>query len=142
MLRFASLVACALLLAACSTGALQVVNAWARPAPAGELTAAYFLVSNGTGEADTLLGVSTDAAGTAELHMSMPSGDGDSGMMTMMPVESVEVPAGGEVVFDPGGYHVMLFDLGQELAVGDHFTMTLHFAVAGDIEVEVAVAEQ
>jgi copper(I)-binding protein len=140
-LPFASLAACTLMLAACGTGSLQVADAWARPAPASELSAAYFTVRNGTGEADMLIGASTDAAGATELHTSMPASDGESGMMTMMPVERVEVPAGGEVAFEPGGYHVMLFDLQQELVVGDHFTMTLHFAVAGDVDVDVHVAE-
>lgn len=37
----------------------------------------------------------------------------------MMHVHEVEVPAGGKVVFSPGGYHVMLMKPARTLAIGD-----------------------
>ncbi|MCO5317738.1 MAG: copper chaperone PCu(A)C [Microthrixaceae bacterium] len=58
------------------------------------------------------------------------SGDMDdhgSGMMTMQPVESIEVPAGETVALEPGGYHVMLIGLVEDLEVGDTVEVTLEF---------------
>lgn len=57
-----------------------------------------------------------------------PSEDGDhGGMMEMQEVESIPVPAGETVNLEPGGYHVMLADLVEDLAVGDTVQLTLGF---------------
>ena len=59
--------------------------------------------------------------------------------MTMRATDEVEVPAGGSAVFAPQGAHIMLVGLKQPLKKGDRFKAILHFAAAGDIEVEVTV---
>lgn len=54
-------------------------------------------------------------------------------------VPSVEVPAGGQAKFEPGGLHVMLIGLQQDLEAGDHFEISLQFKESGTIAVEVSV---
>lgn len=65
----------------------------------------------------------------------------DSPMMEMVPVERVDVPAGGVAELKPGGYHVMLLDLTEPLSAGDRIVLTLTFEVAGPIEVTAVVGD-
>lgn len=117
-------------------GSLHIDHPWSRELPPNAPTApAYFVVHNGGHEADRLLSVETPAAARAELHEHVHSGD----MMKMQRVDTVAIPADGEVAFAPSGYHVMLFDLKQPLRAGDRFPLTLHFEQAGDVSVDVVV---
>lgn len=126
-------------LAACAPGSLEVTDAWSRPTPAGSTVAVYFTIHYGSGEADVLLGASSDVARAAEIHESMVMDESDTAMM--MPVTSIAINAGQTVTFEPGSYHLMLIDLQRELAAGEQFTVTLHFEIAGDLMVDVAVRE-
>jgi copper(I)-binding protein len=65
----------------------------------------------------------------------------DSAVMVMVPRENVPVKAGSQVAFQPGGLHVMLVGLQQDLQPGDHFTITLNFEKAGPVSLDVAVRE-
>jgi hypothetical protein len=62
-------------------------------------------------------------------------------MMEMRPVEEIPVAAGELVALEPGGYHIMLLDLGEPLEVGDQFEVTLTFEQAGELDVTVEVRE-
>jgi copper(I)-binding protein len=68
-------------------------------------------------------------------------GEMGGGMMTMQPVESIEVPADGSVALEPGGYHVMLLDVKKELVPGDTIEVTLTFERAGEVTVTADVRE-
>ena len=61
--------------------------------------------------------------------------------MTMQEVPSVEVPAGGSVTFEPGGYHVMLLELPDPLETGEEFDVTLTLDDDTEIVVPVTVSE-
>lgn len=133
-------------LAACSSGAgpspsaggsLTVTDAWARPSTGMAMAgAAYLTITNGTGAADALLSVTTAAASTAEVHETTQSSDG---MMGMHPIDRLEVPAGGTVKLEPGGYHVMLIGLTGDLVAGAKIELTLTFEKAGAITVTAEV---
>ncbi len=117
---------------------MHVLGAWARPAgPGMPNSAAYALIVNLTNSDDTLLSATTAAASTVELHeMKMGSGD----VMQMSPIEGgIIVPAGGAVILQPGGKHMMLIGLTQELAAGTSLDFTLTFAKAGEIKLSVPV---
>ncbi len=119
-----------------SVGELHIEHPWSRQMPAVAPTAAaYFVVHNKGTEDDRLLSVSTPHAGKAELHEHIHA----DGVMKMQQVQSVAIPAGGEVQFAPMGYHVMLFNLQQQAKDGERFPLTLTFEKAGAVEVEVAV---
>lgn len=86
-----------------------VSAAWLRPpAVAGRPGALYFTLTN-PGPATAIVAVKTPIAGRAELH----AHDMANGIMRMRKVERVELPAGGQVMFQPHGYHVMLFNLDE-----------------------------
>lgn len=123
---------------ASSNEALTIHDTWARPANAGENGAVYFVIENGTAEDDTLLGVSSDIATAAEVHMSMADANG---VMSMQVQEAVTIPAGEQVEFKPGGLHVMLVNLTRDLKPGEAITLTLNFKGTGNVVVEVLVKE-
>lgn len=125
-------------LVGCSSKSLTVKDLWARQATAGENGGAYFTIDNPTNQADTLLGVSSPAAQTSEMHMTMVGSDG---VMSMTPQESVPVPAKGTTEFKPGGLHVMMINLQRDLNAGDTVSLTLKFEKAGEITVNGTVRE-
>jgi copper(I)-binding protein len=49
----------------------------------------------------------------------------EGGVMKMGAVPSLELPAGQAVELKPGGYHVMLMGLKQQLKAGDSVPLTL-----------------
>lgn len=130
------------LLSACASnagGPVTVRDAWARPEVAGGNSAVYFVIDNPGAETDLLLGASTEAATRAEIHMSMQS---EEGAMRMSPQESVAVPAGASVAFQPGGLHVMLVELKRDLEEGDQIVLRLTFQNAGEIQLRVPVRQR
>lgn len=120
-------------------GQLHIDHPWSREMPpVAPTAAAYFVIHNKGSEADRLLSASTPVAGKAELHEHVHAG----GVMKMQEVKDVVIPAGGEVKFEPMGYHVMLLDVKQQAKDGERFPLTLTFEKAGKVEVEVAVQKE
>jgi copper(I)-binding protein len=110
--------------AAGAATSLQIKGGWSRPAPAGGNGVGYFTIVNPGPKPETLVRVDSPVAQRVEMHsMSM-----QGAVMKMGPVASVTAPAGGEVSFAPGGYHLMLIGLKKPLAVGDKAPLTLTFA--------------
>lgn len=135
----------AILLTACgSGGGLEIEDAWARTSASMQDAGAVYMTIQGGSDDDALIGASVGStvAARAELHESaMTEGEDGSEMMMMTSVVSVDVPAGDAVVFEPGGYHVMLFELTEPLVSGDEFTITLKFRDVGDREVTAEVRD-
>ncbi|MGZ5129200.1 MAG: copper chaperone PCu(A)C [Actinomycetota bacterium] len=118
-----------------ASGGVSVTEAWAR-SPMGDVGAVYFVVTNDGAEADRLTAAAApDLGGTVEVHETTMSG----GQAAMSPVDGVDIPAGGVVTFEPGGYHVMLTGLTSPLEVGSSITIVLTFEQAGDVEVQAEV---
>lgn len=129
-----------LLVSGCANaGEFKVMDAWARTAALGENGAVYFIISNATDTDDILLNANTDVASAAEVHMSMAD---SNGVMSMKMQEAVPVPAQQEIIFKPGGLHVMLVNLTQDLKAGDTITLILNFKEAGSVSLEVPVEER
>jgi copper(I)-binding protein len=150
-----------LLLAACSGSAgsqgtsstMEIKDAWARPVAVmqmednssngdmsgdqmnGSNGAAYFTIVNKDSTADRLISAESDVANAVEIHETTMKDN----VMSMSPVEAIEVPPNGQVELKPGGYHIMMVGLKQDLNVGDSVTLTLVFEKAGRITVDVAV---
>ena len=87
--------------------------------------AAFMVIVNNTEADDALVGASSPAAETVEIHQTTQAEDGT---MAMAPVEEVPIPAGGVAELKPGGYHVMLIDLVAPLVEGEQIELTLEFA--------------
>jgi copper(I)-binding protein len=129
-------------LGACGTPAgpqIQVEDVWARPAASmaeSGTGGAFMLLRNAGGEADRLVAAQCGVAAAVEIHETTM----DGGVMKMRPVEGgLTVPAGGQVELKPGGYHVMLIGLTQDLKEGDRFQLVLQFEKSGTLTVEAVV---
>ena len=119
-----------------TVGNVTVVGPWSRELPPNAPNgAAYFRVVNSGGESDRIVSARTDIADTVEIH----THEMDGGMMKMRRVESVKVPAGGEVEFKPHGLHLMLLGLKEPLAGAESYGLTVVFENAGELDVSVDV---
>lgn len=127
-----------LLLSACGAKeGIEVRDAWARASTQGMTSAIYFVIENHNAEADELLGAASDAAEAVEIHESKTEGD----VMKMNRVDSVALEPSAKVEFMPGGYHVMLIGLRQDLKPGDEITVTLQFKNSPDVTVTAPVKD-
>lgn len=114
---------------------VDVKDAWIRPTVPGQSgTGAFMKLTAPSGA--RLVGVSTPAAGIAEVHeMKM---DGDT--MRMRPVQGgLELPARQTVELKPSGYHVMLMDLKQPMPKGAAVPLTLRFEDAKGVQSKLDV---
>jgi copper(I)-binding protein len=110
--------------------------AWSRPAVAGSTGAGFMTLANPGKAADALTAVESPAAKTTEIHRSsMAAG----GVMKMEKQARVAIPAGGTVVFAPGGYHLMFIGLTKTLKAGDKVPATLTFASGAKVKAEFEV---
>jgi copper(I)-binding protein len=131
------------LLSACGTSApvaasqngIEISGPFANVAAAGDNSAAYMSVKNTGAEADTLLKATCDAAMMVQVMETKIEG----GVMSMAEVPGIDLPAGGTVELKSGSYHIMLMNLKQELKEGTSISITLEFAKAGKVTLEVPV---
>lgn len=118
-------------------GDLVISRAWSRATPKGAKVGGSYLTIENKGTApDKLIGVSSDVAGSVQVHeMSMTNGT-----MKMRPVEGgLTIDPGKTVKLAPGGYHLMMTDLKNPLKQGDKLAMTLEFEKAGKVQVSFDV---
>lgn len=112
---------------------VTILDAWTKPARAGQpVSAAYVTICNGGDEDDALIAVGngpTPVAGALEIHESSMT----DGVMSMKQIARAPLPAGQKVTFKPGGGHIMLFNVETEIADGAAPTFRLDFENAEDI---------
>ena len=117
-----SLLATSLQIAA--QGSLSVVDPYARAVPPGQTNSAAFMaIENPGDEPRALVGADSSASAVVELHTHLH----EDGMMKMRRVERIDLPAGETVTLEPGGLHLMLIGLTQDLKPGDELDVTLIF---------------
>jgi periplasmic copper chaperone A len=109
------------LLAAAAQAQTTVTGAWVRGTVAQQkATGLYAQITSAPG--GRLVSVSSPAAAVAEVHeMTM---EGSLMKMRALP-NGLPLPAGKAVALKPGGYHVMLMGLKQQLQAGDTVPVTL-----------------
>jgi len=118
---------------------VHVLGAWARPGVAMPNSAAYALLVNLGASDVTLVSATGSVAEAIELH-EMTMGEGD--VMRMSPIEGgILIPAGGVAQLKPGGLHIMIIGLTQDLETGNTISLTLTFDDDTVMEVEVPVQE-
>lgn len=117
---------------------IAIEGAWARPGRMNGVTAVYLYVLNGSAETDTLIALESPIAGLTELHETFERGEG---MMGMREAEEPFFPGRSVTGMEPGGLHIMLMQLKEELRLGDEVNVTLTFAIAGEITVTAPVRE-
>jgi copper(I)-binding protein len=91
---------------------------------------------NNNGASDhALVGGSSPAAEVVELHTHTM----EDGMMRMRQVEKIDLPAGESVSLQPGGLHVMLIGLKQNLVPDESIPLTLRFEDGSEVTLQAPV---
>jgi copper(I)-binding protein/mono/diheme cytochrome c family protein len=118
-------------------GVVGVANAWVREADlAAKTNAGYMTLINEAGEEVTLVNVESAAFEKIEMH-EMAVVDG---LMSMREVSKLVIPANGQAMFKPGGWHLMLRGPRQFLTTGQKVDMTLTFESGIQQTVSINVA--
>ncbi|ABF07023.1 periplasmic copper chaperone A [Cupriavidus metallidurans] len=131
----ATLALAGLLASAQAMAQVDVSDAWVRGTVPAQTASGAFMTLHAHQDAK-LVGVSSPV-GTAELHeMKM-----ENNVMRMRQIPSLDLPKMQDVQLKPGGYHVMLMGLKQQLKAGDTVPITLKFEQNGKV-VEQQVSAQ
>lgn len=114
--------------AAVAKETVSIENAWVRAtAPGQDVGAAYMTFASK--QDATLIRIESDATKSVEIHsMSM-----QNGVMKMRMLETLPIKAGKPYKLEPGGFHLMLFELKKPLAAGQYVNFELTFK-AGNTE--------
>ncbi len=113
--------AAVLLLAALPVMAqVTVKDPWVRATVSQQKATGAFMQITSAQDA-RLVEARSPVAGVVEVHeMTM-----DKDVMRMRAIKGLDLPAGKSVELKPGGYHVMLMDLKQQMKEGDTVPVTL-----------------
>lgn len=120
-----------------TAGDLQIIHPHI-PQPFASAKAAggfMAIVNNGT-EPDRLIGVESDIAMKSEVHESRVDANG---VGTMEHVDFIEIPPGGTVSLEHGGYHIMFMGLTGTLTEGETYKSVLIFERAGRVEIDFSI---
>lgn len=129
---------------------LAVLDAWARPTPAGaDEGVVYLTLTSDRDDALIEVSVDPDVAAEAQLHQTTGGGDGGGhehgavggGTETVAMGEVAELAVGPDapLVFEPGGSHVMLVGLVAPLVEGDRVPLVLELASGRSLAVAAPV---
>ena len=122
-------------LAACTPAQpLTIENADFRP-PLGStgIGAAYFTIRSA--KDDAIIAISSSAADSVEIHTSVTK----DGRSSMQRIETLELPAGKTVRFEPGGNHLMVFSPRVD-AAATAFPITIELQSGGRETVSFKIA--
>ena len=112
------------MLTGCSkpTPEITVTDNWVRATAEGQDVGAAYMTITSASDA-TLVKVDSSVSDSVEIHsMSM-----ENGVMKMRMLEELTLKANTPNKLAPGGFHLMLFDLKNQLEVGKQVEFTLHF---------------
>ncbi len=100
--------------------------------------AIYLTIANTGDEEDRLVSIESPMATAAETHETLE----EDGVMRMVPrPEGFAIPAGGTVVLEPSGKHIMLIDPATTPEGASTFPLTLHFEKSGRLDIEAQLTD-
>ncbi len=103
-------------------GGLSVGQAWTRPTPRGSsVTALYMNLQNDADHPVVVEKIEIEGAARAEIHETKS----EAGVATMHSVKGLEVAPHDTKTLQPGGMHVMVYDMSRTLVEGDQVQLTL-----------------
>jgi periplasmic copper chaperone A len=113
-----------------------VISPYARAVPPGHPNSAVFMKLKNTSNVDrALIEARSSVSKVVELHTHKKEG----GMMRMRRVDKITIKAGDETVLQPGGLHVMLIGLKQQLHQGNMIDLELIFDDNSNIKLTLLV---
>ena len=118
--------------------AIEVNNPYIyKPFVGARSAAGYLSIRNHAHKDLNLLQVST-ALGRAMLHKTTTT---DDGVVKMEHLVKVYIPAGDELIMQPGSIHIMIMGLSRALVVGEKIPATLKFSDGVEMAIEFTVQE-
>ena len=108
-----------------------------KPFVGARSAAGYLIIRNNAHKELNLLQVST-ALGRAMLHKTTTT---DDGIVKMEHLMEVNIPAGDELIMQPGGIHVMIMGISRPLIVGEKIPAKLKFSNGLEMDIEFTVQE-
>ncbi len=101
---------------------LVIGEPWVREGPPNaRVLAGYMVLRNPTGKIQTVVGASSPAFSSVEMHRT----EVEEGVARMREQEQLQIPADGQLALEPGGYHLMLMGAQQSLRAGDTVEIVL-----------------
>lgn len=118
--------------------AVQASDGWVKAATAADgMTAVFVTLENVTDQAVEITSVSTDMSDAAELHEMVEQ---DGAMVMQQASNGLSISPGGTLQLEPGGYHVMVMGLQQDVLAGETHQVTLVLGNGDHVDFE-AVAK-
>ena len=115
---------------------ITINDPYVRAVPPVVKTSAAFMQLQNSGQLEQfLVSADTPAAEAVELHMHTM----DEGVMRMRRIVHIHLPPNETVSLQPGGLHIMLFDLVAPLNPGDRVPLTLTFDDGSSKEISAEV---
>lgn len=117
---------------------LKIGGAYVRAnPPARATTAAYMNLDNTTDTAIVITDVKASVAQKVQMHSTVM----EHNVMHMDHMQSLEIPAKSSVELTPGGMHLMLFGVDEDMAVGKEAILTFTFQDGSQKKVTLPVQD-
>lgn len=117
---------------------IKITDAWARATlPAMRSSAAYMKITNNTNKEDCL--VKAEAKEFSEHTSLHTTTEDENGMLSMVHVENMCIPANSTVELSPGKFHIMFMRLSKQLLLGHELPIALTFKNAGVLRTRAAI---
>ncbi|MFT6918977.1 MAG: copper(I)-binding protein [Cognaticolwellia sp.] len=115
---------------------LVVENGYARESiPGTSISSAYMTIKNLSAKNIRLIAAASAVSDRIEIHQHTMS----DGLMRMRQRDYVEISAQNSTVFQPSGFHLMIFDLKHPLKAKENIIITLSFDDQSSIDVNYTV---
>ncbi len=127
-----------LLLSFANAGAqgITVQDAWIRGIPPSATTTAAFMTIHNTGSDDAVLkSADCDVAETVQIHTMEQVGE----IMKMKEMSELRIPANGQAILAPKGYHIMLIGLIRPINEGETISLSLNFTDRATVAADAVV---
>jgi copper(I)-binding protein len=108
------------------------------PLPGTSMTAGYLTVENNSDQPITIEKVTSPQFARVEMHETVIEDD----VTRMMPLSPLIVSRHSNIVFEPGGKHLMMSGPPQEIAPGLPVTVEFHYDTSGLLIVATTVSSR
>ena len=113
-----------------------ITEPYTRAVPPGQPnSAAFMLLENKTSTAHAIVNATSTVSKVVELHTHTHK----DGMMQMRRIDKIDIPAQGSTVLQPGGLHIMLIGLHNDLSLDQKVSLTLEFEDGSKTTIEAPV---
>ncbi|MEJ2136983.1 MAG: copper chaperone PCu(A)C [Desulfofustis sp.] len=115
---------------------ITVQDAWIRGIPPSATTTAAFMTIHNAGLDDAILkSADCEVAENVQIHTMEQVGE----IMKMKEVSELRIPANGQAILAPKGYHIMLIGLVRPIKEGESIPLSLNFADRPTVVVDAVV---